>query len=583
MIIINFYSLIGAPTEKPWYPESRLFCGREKHGFGRLRTATTTHKNPSVPMILFYSSAFSIFGRQNEPAQSFKPGLAYDRLRPKILNWIEQIYRVPIPAREADNLDRQLAINSHIIAAGTELDGRKMWAMHWTRPDEDNPEFIRRLVIGLNETDEELEAGFSVYLLKNSNRVMPLDFSGTHAPPIVSEIVSEYQCAVGDEIIEPEPRPLDADDVSHFARELLADRILPIVLVAPLNAKQDRRKLAEKLAKNLVGQVHVAWLANLRALHFFNRVADPSLVISSGSIRLFWPTSSASVAEVPPPLTWLNSDLTNGSEEVNEGKICTAMLEQLARSVAPFFAQKFVQLDDIHAIRREKQHSHLNTDLEKTKVRLEKADRSSREWSGLLEQQNRNLAERVKLLEEELQQSKQGSFALKQKLQSLSQAKKPRAPSAVQNPGKAPRSVHEALELAADCFSDRLVVLPKAYATAEDSPYENVNEVFYALSALALDWFDLMSSNRSEGDIIQIFRSRSGFEYAAHESDVTTGMYESEYTALFENRKTVFTRHIKLGWGFDPKTCLRIHFEYFPDRKRIVIARCGVHPKNQRS
>jgi hypothetical protein len=44
-------------------------------------------------------------------------------------------------------------------------------------------------------------------------------------------------------------------------------------------------------------------------------------------------------------------------------------------------------------------------------------------------------------------------------------------------------------------------------------------------------------------------------------------------------RKLVMWRHLRAGGRGGPEDCLRIHFEWVPDEKRIVVGHCGAHLK----
>ena len=134
------------------------------------------------------------------------------------------------------------------------------------------------------------------------------------------------------------------------------------------------------------------------------------------------------------------------------------------------------------------------------------------------------------------------------------------------------KSVHEALRLAEACFSDRLVVLPSALASAEDSPYRDPERVFESLTLLAF-------FGRQDGDCEAAFQkvTGAGARWKPKDSPETSSCFGPQRTwADSEGQRKLFRRHITLGHGVDAQRCAQIYYDV-ASSGRIEIAWVGEH------
>lgn len=65
--------------------------------------------------------------------------------------------------------------------------------------------------------------------------------------------------------------------------------------------------------------------------------------------------------------------------------------------------------------------------------------------------------------------------------------------------------------------------------------------------------------------------------YAGNMSDMTKGMYETDYMRVHDGLKVDISRHIKLGRIFDPRYTLRLHFHWDAKASKIVVHHAGEH------
>jgi hypothetical protein len=134
----------------------------------------------------------------------------------------------------------------------------------------------------------------------------------------------------------------------------------------------------------------------------------------------------------------------------------------------------------------------------------------------------------------------------------------------------APRTVTDALARAEAIFSERLIVLRSAWASADSSPYRDPSRVFFVLSLLA---------NCDPGSFGEVLVKALGAKarWKPKDSPETVAKFGRDRTwSDSSGVSKLFTRHITVGHGVNPKKCLQIYYEVLGDG-RIEIAWCGEH------
>jgi len=133
-----------------------------------------------------------------------------------------------------------------------------------------------------------------------------------------------------------------------------------------------------------------------------------------------------------------------------------------------------------------------------------------------------------------------------------------------------PRTVSGALARAEALFTDRLIVLRSARASAEDSPYREPARVFFVLALLAY------CDAGGVGEVIQ--RSLGGMaKWRPKDSPETVATYRRERTWTDSTgTPKLFGRHITFGGKKDPRTCLQVYYDVLSDG-RVEIAWVGEH------
>ena len=146
-----------------------------------------------------------------------------------------------------------------------------------------------------------------------------------------------------------------------------------------------------------------------------------------------------------------------------------------------------------------------------------------------------------------------------------------------------PETPYEALSLAAQAFSDRIVVLDRARKSAEDFVKGDPGEVWAVLRSVAVTLHSLLFVERERG-LANAFRDRTGYELALRDSKGANRNPDQKAERMVEYEGAVrdATMHIK-GRGVRKGESLRVHFFVDYDKKKIVIAHWGEHLTTDRT
>jgi hypothetical protein len=149
------------------------------------------------------------------------------------------------------------------------------------------------------------------------------------------------------------------------------------------------------------------------------------------------------------------------------------------------------------------------------------------------------------------------------------------------------RKLTELGDLVALHFSGRLVLSKRAQRSLEDCPYHAPQDAWEIFELLATTYWDAfqngLSANTEVGTKdLRHAASTIGWEYAPHMAAGTTQLYAG-YEMRYKDRQANMNRHLKRGKSRNPRFSMRVHFEYDPDDKVIVVHHAGRHLDNSHS
>lgn len=126
-------------------------------------------------------------------------------------------------------------------------------------------------------------------------------------------------------------------------------------------------------------------------------------------------------------------------------------------------------------------------------------------------------------------------------------------------------------------FSDRVVILESAHASARESDrsgYRKASKALDLLLKLVTDYWTDIASGGSDQTAKKIFGKDC---YAANEASALSNDGRKRRTFSYKDQDYVMEKHLRLGVKDSIAETLRIHFEWIASEKRIVVGHCGKH------
>jgi hypothetical protein len=405
--------------------------------------------------------------------------------------------------------------------------------------------------------------------------------------------------------------PVWLDDpaaVRRFVQHVLVrrDRELPFVIVAC-----DRNGLAplvdpEQLGRRLRGLCAVATLTTQDATYeFSNSMADVGFGQQyrcyNGAIHVYGPTASMredhrlwmgdSLRDIPAAerverIAGLIAGriavretprgfFTQIEEHDREQRRAAALRLSEKRSTPPPPADS---VPNEYVARVEKERDELQKELRRS---VESEREFEVEWTKADEARQQAQRDRDQA-EAELEQERAVSQALREEMAE----QKVRAPAATMS-GDLRSAIEAALgerPTPQDCmllvrglYGNRVVVLESAITSAANSSeFKYGAKLVKLLRLLATSYYDALTSGQGDTVAKNIFGKEA---FAATESEGTRANKRAtdERTFAYGKRKLTMWSHLKIGAAETTAETIRVHFEWVPDDKKIVIGWCGEH------
>lgn len=136
-------------------------------------------------------------------------------------------------------------------------------------------------------------------------------------------------------------------------------------------------------------------------------------------------------------------------------------------------------------------------------------------------------------------------------------------------------TLEQSLTLISALFPDRIIVLENAYDSAQESRnFKYCTKAFDLLWNLVNGYWEALASGKGDMHAKTVFGHNA---YAQNEGDVLSSEGKKRRTFIYRGRDIEMFKHLKIGVKDSIAETLRIHFEWMPDEKRIVIGHCGKH------
>ena len=127
---------------------------------------------------------------------------------------------------------------------------------------------------------------------------------------------------------------------------------------------------------------------------------------------------------------------------------------------------------------------------------------------------------------------------------------------------------------------DSLEVLPEADKSAKDhKKFTNIDQLFELLWKLGTDFQEGMQREESRSsEVAQAIFSKG--QYAPHSSKEDKGGKRKPASVQYKGETMEMDEHLKIGGGGEgapENSCLRIHFSWDVESKKVLIGHCGKH------
>jgi hypothetical protein len=121
-----------------------------------------------------------------------------------------------------------------------------------------------------------------------------------------------------------------------------------------------------------------------------------------------------------------------------------------------------------------------------------------------------------------------------------------------------------------------LIATKNAFRTAAQSPFVDIDRARSALLGLSDHFSRVYKKEIPIQDAVDYCLLHRVF-YKGDSSEITKGIYKSEYFKTYNGRKVDIGKHLSVGDSGDPSRCLRIHFHWDEDDQSIVVHHVGKH------
>lgn len=138
-------------------------------------------------------------------------------------------------------------------------------------------------------------------------------------------------------------------------------------------------------------------------------------------------------------------------------------------------------------------------------------------------------------------------------------------------------TLQKVVDLMVTLYPDRLVFLETAMASAKDSDrngFKLADKACDLLHTLATEYWAALMDGKGDQHAKGVFGQNA---FAANESESLSNEGKKLRTFNYRGRDFVMEKHLKHGVKDSKAETLRIHFEWLPSEKKLVVGHCGKH------
>ena len=365
---------------------------------------------------------------------------------------------------------------------------------------------------------------------------------------------------------------IKAEEAERFAGFLLdPQRTIPLVFISRRN--HDGEVLCDpfELADKLVGIAYVCVAEDTQLSWKLAHHLENRLNAYDGTVRVYWPRMTSN--DAPYRHRWWDQRRI----ETMRRPLSDEILGLIASASVTRHIAGLVRWEDIEreitkqTMQRLQNPGAVSTSVSEDWLRQYETDLASLESAR---EELSTVSDRLLEKEEEVRQWKQMYL----------QALRSRASDSGATPSNEIliEDVETAIEIAKQDFSDRIEVMDGRIAK-EASQFEEPELLYAAFKWLATTYWNSKAGGPGCDDLDKSCRENCQFRYNAHQSEITMGMFASDYEVTHLGSKVKLKEHIGYGTSTEPRHTIRIAFFFDEKQRKVIVGYIGQHQATRRS
>ena len=518
----------------------------------------------------------------------FVPEVGFKEPTTVAARWLSRkIGKQLVPEPLLDGVERAFDGGHHLRSVVSTDAFPRLLAIGYTHPDSDVAGRQWVTEIGLRQLAQGADIECTVLLSTNEISARVSTAVQESRPGIVNELVR--RCKLSPTTRGITTHVLDDESADAFRHVVLdPERGHALVVLSPL---PDGSYPADPkaLSSLLLGLADIATIPPTADTYWLARVVGREYVPYRGAAMLIYPAGRRLDAGAPATRLYTVADAAALSAKgvKLENELFSVVLHRsnvpLARSHISCQLVKETQLrrDLVHRREEAVKSGNLQDyvrylEEEVAKVEQEKKDLASLvdsldKLTSAQEERERKLSFDNEGLKQRLAEAGRGGRSGEEELEDTIET----AEAVLASIGGKP-TPERSLRIVEHLFQKRVVILPEAWRSARDaSQFKYGAKLYQLLHLLLTEYWEALCSGRPDSDA----RKALGSSYAAKESEGVekNTAARARRTFSYNGRPTEMMKHLKIGVKDSAAETIRVHFEWFPEERRIVIGHCGAH------
>ncbi len=384
---------------------------------------------------------------------------------------------------------------------------------------------------------------------------------------------------------------VDNSDIDLLGRFIkLDERTLPIVYISLAN--DDRKPLldAKKTAWELAGLAYVCEAHHSLDKFALGNIVGSDLNCYNGAVRLHWPMTDHRVNHTLFRPEYVRSE---------NGKMPKRLLAKIAKwsvrnapQVLTFGEMRRKSLE-ISIAETSERRKRLKNDYEQAKLQLEESDKELKYQKDLASEFEKEvdllktklgeLEESLDSRETELISAQNDARRFQYRIEDLE--RKLGETQREVKPVPEIDSVRSAKELFYDNYpqyKDNIYFTSRALQGIDDSLFENPGQ-FYILLEWLVKEYRAIKCGVFRDDPALSLGEKNGMQYKPNESKNTMRANKDVYSANVGGETFWFSTHARQGRKPDPRSCIRVGFDYDKKNDRVIVGYVCPHAPNTKT